>query len=420
MHKLKLVFITLGFSLAASASSARADELFTVVTRNPKGKVEFKAVHIDGLLNPEFAETKDFKIVEQKSDQALRFSEVSAEDRMRAANLLYHLAQAKQFFIDHLQSTEVAYLEQIIVRINLFNRFDNIGHFANDNKDPQYNNAHTIPLPNPAYQIGIENAPQWKREIWFRPVKKILTRDLLADMAENPLAPMERDLRKAIYPSLLQQGLASTLGTVFNSNAPVGPVLATNSIRQGGTALAMEGVFQVMRVVNRAASPKFYFLDTPMVPEIIAHEFSHVALSDYLNPTIPTPVVEGMADYFAAAIGGNPQLAKKIKRYSKGVGKDGRKPQTFRIAFDTNGKATADFVLSVLWGIREVLGAETADQLIWKSRIRLNTYQSTLRDGDASLVDALVNTCINSREICPDAVQGQLKILQYLSSDIGF
>jgi hypothetical protein len=391
-----------------------------VVTRKANGKAVLKDVTLPGLLNPAFAETLDFKIVDKKSEKALTWANLSQEDRMRAANLLYHLNNAKQVFINRFHSEEVAHLEQVIIRMNLSNSFDSIGHFANDARDPQFNNAHSIPASSSDDQAGIPDAPSWNREIWFRPKKEISMRELLSRLPEDPLAATEKSLRQSIYPTLVQQGLGSSLGSIFNGNAAIGPTLLSTLVRQGGTAIAIEGSFEIMKLVNRIALPRAYYLDTGMVPEIIDHEFSHIALSDYLKPTHATPVVEGMADYFASVISGSPELAKKIKAYSKGVGKDGRKPKTFNIAYDTNGKATSDFVLSVLWGIRDVLGEEAANKLIWETRKRLNTFDSTLREGDSSLVNALLRTCDESRDICPDANTGRLKLLQYFSDDIGF
>ena len=40
---------------------------------------------------------------------------------------------------------------------------------------------------------------------------------------------------------------------------------------------------------------KWYKFDSALVPEIIYHEFAHLALSDNLELSHSTPVIEGMA-----------------------------------------------------------------------------------------------------------------------------
>jgi len=412
--KLFLIFT----AFLSLTSIAQASKRFTVVTRNPHGKAVFSQVELPGLIDPAYAETPDFKIVIGKNSTPLEWAKASDDDRLRAANLLYHLTSAKRFYLDVLHSEEVARLEQVIVRIDFSNSFDKIGHWANDAKDPQFNNAHSIPKSDPDDQVGIDGTPQWSREIWFRPAKSIPMKELLAELPKNPMAGTERSIRQALYPSLAQQGVASVLPSLFSSDAIATPALSSIT-RQGGTILAIEGAFQVMRLVNRALLPRAYYLDTAMVPEIIDHEFSHIALSDYLNPTHPTPVVEGMADFFAASIANSPELAKKIKAYSKGQGKDGKKIKTFSIEYDTNAKATADFVLSMLWGIRERLGADVATQLVWESRHDLNTFDSTLRRGNHSLVEALLNACAPQHHICQNPEYDRLRLLQYFNQEIG-
>jgi len=405
-------------ALLSVAPASHASERFTVITRNAHGKAIFSQVELPQLINPAYAETPDFKIVIGKNSEPLEWAKASDDDRLRAANLLYHLTLAKRFYLDVLHSEEVARLEQVTVRIDFSNSFDRIGHWANDAKDPQFNNAHSIPKSNPDDQLGIEGAPQWNREIWFRPTKSIPMKELLAELPKNPMAGTERSIRQALYPSLAQQGVASVLPTLFSSEAIASPLL--NSVtRQGGTIVAIEGAFQVMRLVNRALLPKAYYLDTAMVPEIIDHEFSHIALSDYLNPTHPTPVVEGMADFFAATIANSPDLAKKIKAYSKGQGKSGKKIKTFSIEYDTNAKATADFVLAMLWGLRDRLGADAATQLVWESRHDLNTFDSTIRRGNHSLVEALLNACAPQHHICQAPEYDRLRLLQYFNQELG-
>lgn len=359
-------------------------------------------VELPDLLDPERAETPHFRIVMgkgepdpvtlERKDEAVRWAELQETDRLRAATLIYHLTVARNHFLDRYDSQEARDLGQIIVRMNLANSFDKIGLFANDAKDPQYNTAHTIPPLNPIHWEGIpvhKRPEPWKTEIWFRPAQKISMKEMMKNLTEDPLAPTLREARRTLYPMQINQATATLLHGLISAG-PAVEQMTQGLMRQGGTLLLTEGAFQVMKLVNRALLPDEYYLDTGMVPEIIYHEYTHAVMSPYMIPTHATPVVEGMADYFAAEIAGTPQLAKKIKDFSTAIGKDGSKRQAFRTEYETLKKATADFVLSELWGLRRVFGERDASDLIWKTRLGLRSFDADIR---ARLYGGLRQSC---------------------------
>jgi hypothetical protein len=161
-------------------------------------------------------------------------------------------------------------------------------------------------------------------------------------------------------------------------------------VRQAGTFLLMEGAFQVVKIVDRLIIPQKFYLDSVMVPEIIYHEFSHIAMSDWMAPDVSTPVNEGMADFFAANVAGSPKLAKKIKDFSTSIGKNGKKRQFFNMEYETLAKAQSDFVLSLLWGLRDVVGEQESVKLVFGARKFLTTKDSDIRTG---LVGAIFQSC---------------------------
>ena len=122
-------------------------------------------------------------------------------------------------------------------------------------------------------------------------------------------------------------------------------------------------------------------------------------------PYIDNAVNEGLADYFAAAIAKNPQLAKKIKTFSTATGKSGKKRKAFEYYYEN--KPNGDFVLSLLWGIRPLMGENKTDQLVLESRKYMQIEKATIQE---SLIDAIVKSC---KSICENPLQDTLKLQHY-------
>ena len=416
----------LGSLTVAGVVSAATAENYDVVVRKKSGGFEVASRPIEGLRAPGVFETDHFRVVWKKEEETLtldRIDRIVEEEktiykndplwqadrdaetiRLMAANVLYHAEAAHRYFTETLASPEVKNLEQIVIRLDLTNKFSEFERFANDNYQPQFNNALSIeggtPLkPRPG--VG-----PWKREIWFRPEKKIPIGEILAQLPEDPTNAQIRAARQQLYPMQIDLGIRNTLYAAFQSRLDSAGYVESVT-RQAGTFVLMEGAFQVLKVVNRLIIPQKFYLDTAMVPEIIYHEFSHIALSDFMHPDLSTPVNEGMADFFAANIGGRPQLAKKIKEYATSIGKNGKKRQFFQIEHESLGKAQSDFVLSLLWGLRDVVGPDAAVDLVYGARKFLTTKDSDIRTG---LVGALIQSCETA---CPAPFRDRLAIHEY-------
>jgi hypothetical protein len=163
---------------------------------------------------------------------------------------------------------------------------------------------------------------------------------------------------------------------------------------------------------NRLFLEKYYYLDTAMIPEIIYHEFSHVALSDHLALSLSTPMLEGMADYFATSISGSPHIASKIRKYSLSQPKDAKNKSPYNQIFESNLFANSDFVLSVLWLIKKEF-PEQADALIYDARTRLKTETSDIRH---DLIGSIMESCWR---YCQDPRRDRMRIREILE-DKGF
>ncbi len=430
----KITFALLySISTVLAADSAFAvSENYPVVQREKHGGFEVAPIAIDGLKARDQFETEHFRVSYKKEEAALtldRISGIVAEKKkadaekpptsdearvtprdeetlkLLAANVLYHAEKARAFFVDVLKSEEVKKMEQIVVRLDLTNRYSQFERFTNDNYQPQFNNALSIEGGTPFKPKPGLNP--WGREMWFRPRKEIPIGELLAQMPEDPANAQLRQARQTLYPMQIDLVIRDTLYAIFQGRLTT-PSFIDSVTRQTGTLILMEGAFQVLKVVNRFLIPQKFYLDTALVPEIVYHEFSHLALSDSMKPDVSTPVNEGMADFFAASIGGSPKLAKKIKEFSTAVGKNGKKRQFFQIEYESLGKAQSDFVLGLLWGLREKLGETYATQVVFGARKFLNTKDSDIRDG---LVRALLRSCDTS---CESPLRDRMVIHQFL------
>lgn len=415
--------LTTSLTFAISAmffadTSYAIDETYPVVVRKKNGSFMVAPQSLQGLKARDRFETEHFRVSWKKEDEALTLDRIAgimqevpapprSEETLRllAANVLFHAEKARHFFIDVLDSEDVRKMEPVVIRLDLTNRFSQYERFTNDNYQPQYNNALSIEGGTP-YKPRPGLNP-WGREMWFRPRKEIPVTELLAQLPEDPTNSQLREARQTLYPMQIDLTIRNTLYAIFQSRL-TSPSYVESVTRQGGTLLMMESAFQVLKVVNRFIIPQKFYLDSALVPEIIYHEFSHLALSDYMKPDVSTPVNEGMADYFAASIGGRAKLAKKIKEFSTAVGKDGNKRKFFQMENESLGKAQSDYVLALLWGLRAELRDTAATRMIFGARKYLNTRDSNIREG---LIRALLRSC---NLVCESPLRDRMVIHQYL------
>ncbi len=352
--------------------------------RNKKFKIEKKSVVLNDLLMEDRFEGKFFKIVLGKSNEALEFSPELVDEKLKikAATTYYHLSKARKFFVEKMGSQYVTSMPQLTIRLEITNEFNQLGHFAHDNKDPQFNNAQSVPAGsgNPRWDVN-----PWGYEIWFRPLKKIQLKNSVENGSDE-LAHVLKTCRKTGYRILLDRFIMDMVqGLMMGSKE----ALIASLVRNATSVVLIEASFLTMKgIYGGFASKKHYFLDSALVPEIIYHEFAHIALSDKIDIKRSTPVNEGMADYFAARIANNPKLAKKIRKFSSAQGKNARTNIDYQSVFETADYANIDFVLSLLWDVKEMVPKES-DQLIFSIRKDLDS-NSNIRD---DLVRALLNGC---------------------------
>lgn len=375
------------------------------LVRTEKNKPVEEKVKIVDLVSKESFDGLYFKIVRGKSDDAVKFSE-SQELTFRAATAYFHLTKARNYFINKLKSDYVKNIPKMVIRIDHINQFSELGHFANDNLDPQYNNALTVPAGQGYERRGIK---PWEMEIWFRPSKKLHISEIqVNDLALQEYKGLLKQFRNMMHMQTFQRFLASTI-TVLTGQSTGNPFAIENVIRTVGSSVMMEASYQLYEPITKIFSRKWYWLDTALVPEIIYHEYSHAALSDHLVLSHSTAIIEGMADFFAGQIADSPELAKHIKEYNTYNGKSAKKKQDYRIEFEMTDYANTDFVFGILWEMKKVVGEDRGEAFMFDLRKRLTT-NSTIR---GQLVEGLLQTC---REKCASPFTDRLKILKALDA----
>jgi hypothetical protein len=398
-----LLFFTLLFSSLAYAQNSQ--RMFEVIVRTEDNIPQVGHVVLTDLISDDSFEGKHFKIVKGKSNNAIKFNADEALT-FRAATAYHHLTKARQYFIEKIKSHYVANLPQMVIRIEHFNQFSELGHFTHDNMDPQYNNALTIPAGEGLSSKGVN---PWGMEIWFRPSKRVHINDL----AENGLKKQEfhalmSKFREKVFMQSLQRFLYSTVVAVTQDGAP-GPFAIENLIRTAGSSIIMEAGYQFKDPITKLFSRKWYWIDSALVPEIIYHEYSHVALSDHLVLSHSTAIIEGMADFFAGQIANSPKLAMNIKKYNTYNGKDATRKQDYKIQFEMSEYANTDFVFGLLWEMSKLVGENQGEFFMFELRKKLTT-NSSIR---GQLIEGLLETC---EENCKNPFLDKLRILKTLNS----
>ncbi len=375
------------------------------VIRNKNFKAKTEKVVLNDLISGKCFEGRFFKIVKGKSDDAICFDDVDKELRLKAATTYYHLTKAHDFYVNELKSKYVKSHKQMIIRLDIVNQFNELGHFGNDNITPEYNNALSIPAGRGLESRGVK---PWGNEIWFRPSKKINIEDLNARSGQDDFKGVLEVFRTQTHMTTLQRFIS----TLVQGQLPKSGMPATEwfnfGMRTVGASVIMEAGYQLSGPLDKLLSRKWYKLETALVPEIIYHEYSHIALSDSLELSHSTAVIEGMADYFAGVIANSPKLAKKIKKYNTFNGKNAKNKKDFMIQFETTDYANTDFVFGLLWGLRKVLGEKEATEFVHSLRHQVTTNSSIRNE----LIEGIIKTC---NETCKNPFIDKISILQQLN-----
>ncbi len=357
------------------------------------------------IMDAQYFATPSFKIVYDKEDEPIRTDFPDLKVRLRAATVLYHLERAKSYFIHQVQSEYVSTLPQITIRLEITSDFDKFIQFSRLSKK-YYNNAKSVisGKGNPRFNIK-----PWGEEIWFRPPKQTHISELTikSENAGGDLQYLLETYRRQNHMAALTR-LLSQLAQASEANYPGGSKAIfeqDNLLRLAGTSLFIELIYQYSDPLSKLFSRRYFQLDAALVPEVIYHEFSHIALGKYLVVTDSTPVIEGLADFFATLIADSPYIATQIKPYNTFKGKNALNDNLYKLIYETQDYANADLVLSLIWELQRVIGKEKMPLVAYTLATKINTY-SYIKD---EFVEAVLSVC---DQYCSNPFLDKIEILK--------
>jgi hypothetical protein len=404
---MKKFFATTLTIMAITVYGSDETKEFLILDRKDSStKTIIRKAYLDDLISSTSFEGKYVKIVRGKSSTPISFTDRNNDIILKAATVYYHLGRARKYWIEKIKSTAPLNLPQITVRLEITNLFDSLGHFAHDNRDPQYNNALSIPSGESPDWVPESNRRNWSNEIWLRPMKKIETKDL-PSLGPNPLTLALSSIEGPFINFSSNRFRQKLLEHIFYPDYAPGSIWQ-DGLRFAGTIALSKVILESTKKMDSLFSEKYYYLDSAMVPEIIYHEYAHLILSDNLELTHSTPVIEGMADYFAAGMAKKRQVYARVKNRSNANSKDKKSKVKYRHWLENNQFATSDFTLSVLWSLREVLGEEKANEVIYEARKDLKTSSATIYN---HLLNALLKSC---ERVCNSPFRDKLMMIQLL------
>lgn len=384
-----------------------SEKVMEALVRSDNGYPENGNVTLTHLVSEEAFDGEHFKIVKGKSEEAIKFTE-DKQLTFRAATAYYHLMKARSYFTDVVKSDYVKAIPKMTIRIEHTNQFSELGHFAHDNLEPQFNNALTIPAGKGLESRGVK---PWNMEIWFRPSKKVHISELRVNgSAQQEFKVLLGQFRDQTRMQSLNRFLSNVIVAYTKEQQPgaPGPFSQEALIRTVGSTLIIEAGYLLMDPITKALSRKWYWLDTALIPEIIYHEYAHAALSDHLVLSHSTAIIEGMADFFAGQIADSPKLATKIKKYNTYNGKNAKRKQEYMIQFEMQDYANTDFVFGMLWEMKKIVGQDQGTAFMYELRKKLTTNSSIRNE----LVEGILNTC---DEMCEMPFNDKMRILKALN-----
>jgi hypothetical protein len=417
----KSIFGILVYSSFVSAETTICPKDFNILIRDSKEGYSFVSKKLDDLYCGNKFEGKYFKIVQGTSDEAIEFDNQDPKLIKKAANVYFHLTQARNYWTNEIKSAYVETLPQIIIRLDITNSFSSVRHFKNAELEKNNNNAWSI--PNGQEPGFLHNPKSWEKEIWFSPMKKIETRSLLTSEGNNPvhqsLILIKDPLIDFNENSLIYTGLSLTVAPPVNQS-----YLLQTAVTNLGMLAILYGSVEVTKYMDKLFVEKYYYIETAMIPEIIYHEYAHIAMSDHLKTVHSVPVIEGMADYFASRVAKREKMYEKMDDFSTNRFKDINNKSLYSPYLEGAWNATSDFSLSLLWkgkkefdiiNSKRILKGQPMvadfDQLVFRAHFELDETSNI----ETGLTKALVNSC---KENC-ESVRAGVNTLQYVFESKG-
>ena len=410
-HRLLTSFLFLGILAMSPLSFASGDEY------NCKKDVkvidlvgdEYKFVdrEIKNLKCNNTFEGRDFKIVVGTSEDAVRYDE-DPKLVERAGNVYYHLTKAKNFWLTNISSAYVSNLEKLTIRIEITNAYSRTRHFKNKNLEENYNNAWSTPAgQSPRF---VKEKKVWGKEIWFSPKKVIESSKEIKSTGTNPIHQSLELVKGPVWEYNKNGLIYNGLSVIADNDLLESSTFLEGVARRLGTMAIIYTASEITKHMDSFFMNKYYYIDTAMIPEIIYHEFAHVALSDTMTPLHSVPVIEGLADYFAARINNPETLYDHIEGLSLNRTKDPTNKKLYHPYYELSFNSHSDYVLGLLWKGKENFEKANAkrvgkgrdiladyDKLVYQAHFHLDEESDIIRDLTSALLGACNRVCSRKR-----------------------
>ncbi len=394
-------------SAGVLAETKYCPKSFEVLERDKKDGYTFEKKPLDKLFCNETFEGEHFKIVFSTEEEAIPFNHENEAIKRKAANVYHHLTVARNYWLQDVKSEFVSQLPQIIVRIDITNAFSNTRHFKNAEQEKNYNNAWSIPEgQTPRFA---KDQKKWGKEIWFSPSKKIEARKEVKSEGNNPVHESLVLIKDPIVEMNKNSLIYTGLGLLAAPSLADGAVVNL-ALKQVAAIAVIYGLIEVTKHMDKWFMNKYYYVDTAMIPDVIYHEFAHIAMSDTMKTVHSVPVIEGMADYFATRVANRRKMYEEIKNFSKNRTKDAQNRSMYHPYLEGSWNASSDFTLSLLWLGRiefEKLNVKRAakgqepianyDELIFQTHYHLTENSDIANDLNSGLINACKEKCTNIR-----------------------
>src|SRR5690606_15671663 len=123
-------------SLLSFPAMATTDSFRVLLRQSNSYKTYYDNVKLPHLEDHSSFDGRYFKIVKGKSNEAISFNEEDEGIRNKAATVYYHLSEARKFWVDQIKSGKAESLPKLTIRLEITNQFNELGHYAHDNKTP--------------------------------------------------------------------------------------------------------------------------------------------------------------------------------------------------------------------------------------------------------------------------------------------
>jgi|GEM_PF-6959614 len=271
---------------------------------------------------------------------------------LRAQNVFYHATLALEWFQEFRHTKNHSLHKPLIIRLDMAQGFSENSHWSEAEDLEKHNSALTVPAST---SLRYDEVQPWDAEIWFRP-KKILK--VPSQFTRSLKMYIHQGYRVSLYSAIAATS-ALRAARMYAFSGDLASSLTINGVDGAVTLIAVEALVHGSYKVSKLFKTKKY-RESSAYPEIIYHEVAHFALSDRLDISQDSPMVEALANYFASEISGSENIAKPTKKFSSGSAShlgSSRMPE-YHPKFEHPDFAQASYGFQMLWQVARVLGRE--------------------------------------------------------------